>query len=109
MTINGDDVMEACLLRPVEEEARPPTVEEEATLLGKGHELLGVPGPAPQQVKIPMFIEHAEWTTAPVASTAPHSHPSSKGKKSWEGIDIDPNNNGQWVHAYLEKDNWLPE
>ena len=37
------------------------------------------------------------------------SHPSLKGRKSWEGIDIDPHKSGQWVHPYLERDNWLLE
>ena len=36
MTLNGDDVMEASLLRPVEEESGPsPTLEEDITLLGE--------------------------------------------------------------------------
>ena len=48
MTLNGDDVMEAFLLRPVEEELGPsPTPEEKTTLPGKGDGLLGVPGPVP--------------------------------------------------------------
>ena len=47
MTINGDDVMEASLLRHVEEESGPfPTLEEETTLLGEEDGLMGASGPA---------------------------------------------------------------
>ena len=54
VTINGDDVMEASMLRPVGEESGPsPTLEEETTLLGKGNGLSGIPGPAPLQAEIP--------------------------------------------------------
>ena len=110
MTINGDDVMEASLLRPVKEESGPsPTPEEETTLLGKGNGLSGAQGPAPLQAEIPSFIEPAEQTTAPVTSTVPHSCPSLKTEESWEKIDINPNNSGQWVQAYLERDSQLPE
>ena len=35
MAINGDEIMEASLLGPIEEEQRPPTPEEETTLLGR--------------------------------------------------------------------------
>ena len=110
ININGDDVMEASLLRSVEEESGPsPTLEEETTLLGEGDGLSGAPGSAPLQAEISSFVEPAKQTTAPVTSIAPHSHPSSKRQKSWKGIDIDPNNYGQWVHAYLERDSQLPE
>ena len=110
MTPSGDDVMEVSLLRPDEEESGPsPTPEEEATLLGEGDGLSGVPGPTPQQVEIPRFIEPDEQTTTPVTSTAPCSHPSWKGKKSCKGIDVDPNNSGQCIQTYLERDNRLQE
>ena len=101
--------MEASLLVPAEEESRPsPTPEEEISLLSEGDGPLGVPGPTPRYAEIPRFVEPAEWTTTPVTSTVPCSCPSWKGKKSWEGIDINPNNSGQWVQAYLERDNRLP-
>ena len=38
-----------------------------------------------------------------------HSHPSWKGKKQWEGTDVNSSNPGQWVQAYLERDSRLPE
>ena len=98
MTLNGDDVVEAFLLRPTEEELRPsPTPEEETALLGKGDGPSGVPGPTPRHAEIPRFVEPAEQTTASVSSAVPHSCPSWKGKKSWEGIDVNPNNHSQWV------------
>ena len=46
----------------------------------------------------------AEQTTIPVIFITPHHHPSSKRGKSWEGINIDPNNTSLWVSVYLEKD-----
>ena len=77
MTINGDNVMEASLLRPVEEESgSSPTPEEETILFGEGDGPSGVPGPAPLQVEISWFIEPAKQTTAPITPTAPHHHPS---------------------------------
>ena len=110
MTLNGDDVMEASLLRSVKEESgHSPTPEEETTLLGEGDGFSGAPGPAPLQGDIPRFVEPAEWITTPVTFTVLHSHPSFKREGSWKGIDVNPNNSGQWVHAYLERDNWLPE
>ena len=82
MTLNGEDIMEASLLRPAEEESGPfPTPEEGATLLGEGDGASGVPGPNPRHVEIPRFIEPSEWTTSPNTSAASHSHPSQKGKR----------------------------
>ena len=48
MTIKGDDVMEASLLGPKEEEPGPsPTPEGEAALPGMGDRTSGAAGPAP--------------------------------------------------------------
>ena len=70
MTINGDDVMEASLLGPVEEQSGPsPTPEEEAILLCEGDGAPGAPGPAPPQAKISQFVEPAKQTTTPVTPT----------------------------------------
>ena len=52
--------------------------------------------PYPRYLEIPRFVEPAEQTTTPVTSAAPcltsepYSCPSQKGKKLWEGIDVDP-------------------
>ena len=86
-----------------------PTLEQEATLLGGGEGPSRAPGPAPPPVKNPWFVEPDKQTTAPVASTTPCHHPSLKKRKSWDGIDIDPNHTGQWVSTYLKKDNQLPQ
>ena len=95
MTLNGDDVMEASLLRTAEEESGPsPTPEEETTLLGEGDGLSGAPGPASIQAEIPRFVEPAKCTNTPVSSTTPHYCPSLKREKSLEGIDVNPNNSG---------------
>ena len=109
MTISGDNVMKASLLGLVEEEPRPPTPEEEACLSWVRARTSGAPGPAPQQVKSARYTEPAEQTTTPVTFIASHHHPSLKRGKSWQGIDIDPNNSGMWVSGYLKKDSWLPE
>ena len=66
MTIDGDDVMDASLSGLVEKEPRPPTLEEEAALLGKGARASGDPSPASQQVKSTRYTELAKQTTAPV-------------------------------------------
>ena len=92
-----------------------PTPEEEATLLCKEDEPSEVPGPTPRHLEIPRFVEPAEQTTTAATSAAPYlasescSCPSWKGKKLWEWIGTDPNNSSQWVQAYLERDNRLPE
>ena len=110
MTLSGDDIVEASLLRPTGEELRPsPTPEEETALLGEEDGPSGVPGPTPRHSEIPRLVEPAEQTTPPVTSTVFHSHPSWKGKKLWEGIDIDLNKPGKWIQAYLERDSRLPE
>ena len=57
ITIDVHDVMEASLLRPVEEESGPsPTLEEEAILLDEGDGPSVAPGPAPLQAEISQFI-----------------------------------------------------
>ena len=110
MTLNGDDVMEASLLRPADEELGPsPTPKEETSLMGEGDGPLGVAGPTPRYMEIPRFVEPAEWTTTPITTNVPHSCPSWKGKKSWEGSDVDSNNPSQWIQAYLERGSRLPE
>ena len=54
---NRDDVMEASLLRPFEEESGPSSsLEEETTLLEKGDGPSGAPGSSPQQAKNPSLI-----------------------------------------------------
>ena len=57
MTLNGDDVVEASLLRPIEEESGPfPTPEEGTTLLGEEDGPFGVSDPTPRHMEIPRFI-----------------------------------------------------
>ena len=77
--------------------------------LAEGDGPLGAPGTAFQPAENPSFIEPAEQTNAQVTSTAPHHCPSLKRGKVWEGINIDPNNTGQWVSTYLKKGSQLPE
>ena len=54
MTLNGNDIVKAFILRPTREELGPsPTAEEEAALLGKEDEASEVPGPTPDTWKSP--------------------------------------------------------
>ena len=72
MTLNGDDVVEASLLRPTGKELGPsPTPEEKTTLLGKEDGSSEKPRPTLRHSEIPRLVEPAEWVTAPVTSTAP--------------------------------------
>ena len=93
----------------------PPTLEEEATLLGREVEPPKVPDSLQEYLKIPRIVEPAEQITTPSASPplslAPQTchHPSQKAKKSWRGIDANTNNEGEWVCSYVQKDNRLPE
>ena len=95
MIINRDDDLETSLLVPVEEKSGlSPNLEEKSTLLGGVEGPSRAQGPAPQEVKNPQFVEPDELTTTSVASTTPCHHPSLKKRKSWDGIDIGPNNTG---------------
>ena len=52
MTLSGDDIVKASLLKPMADEpGRPPTLEEEAGLLGKAMKLPPVPGSSPEPAK----------------------------------------------------------
>ena len=115
MNLNGEDIVEASLLRLIIEEPGPFPTSEEAILLCEEDEPAEVSGPTPRHLEIPRYIEPAEWTTTPVTSTVPHleqeahCHPSQKGKSLWRGIDVDPNKPDWCVQAYLERDNRLPK
>ena len=101
--------MEASLLGPVEKKPGPfPTLQGEATLLGEEDRTSGASGSAPKQVKSPRFTAPAEQTTALITSITSHCHRSLKRQKSWEVIDIDPNNTGLWISAHIKKDGWFP-
>ena len=87
MTLKGDDIVEATLLRPTREEPGPsPTPEEEATLLDEEDEPSEAPGPSPRHSGIPRFAEPAEQTTAPITpapsclASKPHSHLPRKAR-----------------------------
>ena len=104
MTLNGDNVVKASLLRLTGKELGPSsTPEEETALLGKKDGPLGILSPTPRHSEIPRLAEPAEQTTTPGTSTASHSQPSWKEKKLWEGIDVNPNNPSKWVQTCLER------
>ena len=115
MTLKGDDVVEASLLRPTGEVlGSSPTPEEEAALLNKEDAPATVSDPSPRPLEIPRLIEPGEWATTPTASAKPqfapkpHCHPLKREKKLWRAIGIDTNNHSRWVHSYMEKDDCLP-
>ena len=57
MTLSGDDIVEASLLKPMGEEHRtPPTMEEEAALLCEEIKLPQVPGSPPECPEIPRLV-----------------------------------------------------
>ena len=52
MTLSGDDIVEASLLKPMgDEHATPPTPKKEAAPLGEETKLLPVPGSSPEPAK----------------------------------------------------------
>ena len=54
MTLRGDDIIEASILKPTKEEhGISPTPEEEAVVLGEEVKLPEVPGSLPECPKIP--------------------------------------------------------
>ena len=76
MTLSGDNIVEASLLKHTgEEHGRSPTLEEVAALLGKDVKLPEVLGSLPECPEIPMFVEPAEQITAPSASPSLSSMP----------------------------------
>ena len=93
VVLNGDEIVEASLLRPIEAEHRTfPTPEEEATVLGDiKHEMKCKIGlhPVPEQLEICEQVQPAEQIAAPTASlpsppSQPSHLPSQKVKKPWE-------------------------
>ena len=61
MTLSGDDIVEASLLKPTgEEHGTLPTPEEETTLLGEEIKLPQLPGSPPERLEIPRFVEPAK-------------------------------------------------
>ena len=61
MTLSGDDIMEASLLKPIEEEhGTSPTLEEEAILLSKEVVLPNIPGSLAECPEISKLVEPAE-------------------------------------------------
>ena len=76
MTLSGDHILDASLLKPTEEEhGTSPTSEEEAILLGEGIKLPQVSDSLPKWPEIPKFVEPAEWITTPSAVLHP-LHPN---------------------------------
>ena len=110
MTLKGDDVVGATLLKPSREEyGTSPTPEEEATLLGKV-ELPQVP----KTLEAHELVHPAEQIAASAASpwcppSQPSHLPSQKTKKSQQEIKVGITSAGQWVHAYLEENNRVPK
>ena len=89
MSLNGEGVVEASLLRPTGEELGPsPTLEEENILLGEGDGPLGVPDHIPRHAEIPRFVELAKHTTDPVSSTAPTVALPGKERSHGNGLTL---------------------
>ena len=91
-----------------------PPPEEEAALLGQEVEPPGVPGSLPACLEIPRFVKLAKQSITPSASSPSprfqHSHLlSQKDKKSQQGMEVNPNNPGRWVHFYLQEHDSVPE
>ena len=109
MTPSRDNIVKASLLKPTREEhGTSSTLEEETVLLGKEIKLPQVPGSFPEWPEIPEFIEPAMQITTPSASSpSPMPQPShlhsGKAKKSWQGMEGNPNNHGRWVCFYLQE------
>ena len=93
LVLNGDEIVEASLLRPVEGECgASPTPEEGVALLGNikpdvKHKIK-LPQ-VPEQLEICVQVQPAEQTATPKASllsppSQPNHLPSQKAKKPWE-------------------------
>ena len=125
MCLNRDEIAEASLQVPTDEEPRTsPIPEEKATLLGEElepqeaqeataspHECLGTPNP-----KKPIKQFDALSTHAPLSMTlTPHGDPSQKTMRSWQRTELQsPPTPGQsdaskWVWVYIEKNGDIPD
>ena len=61
MTLSGNNIVDASLLKPTgEEHGTSPTPEEEAALLGREVKLPELPGSLPECPEIPTYVEPAE-------------------------------------------------
>ena len=123
MTLSGDNIIEASLLRPRKEEhGTSPTLEEEAILLGDNPETTSLPEhpeiyeqPEPSEQIDTKPTRSTEQTdtlsTPPTLSpvTQLSCHPSQKAKKPQREIGADPNQAGEWVGSYLQKNERVPE
>ena len=114
MPLSRDNIFEASFLKPIEENGPLPTPEDETALLGKETKSSQVPGSPPELLEIFRFVEPAEWSTAPSASSPspmpqPNCLPSGKVKKSQQGMKADPNSPGRWVCLYLQEHDRVPE
>ena len=115
MTFNGDDIVEASLLKPTgEEQGTSPTLKEKAALLGKEVKPPEVLGSLQEYQVIPRFVESAEQSTTPSASssspTSQCSHLlSRKDKKYWQRMEANPKNPGKWVCFYLQEHDRVPD
>ena len=66
MTLSGDDIVEASLLRSREEEwGTSLTSEEKAVFLSKEVKPPKVPSSSLEHPELPKAVEPAEWTTTP--------------------------------------------
>ena len=116
MTLSGDDIIEASLLKPTKEECgTSPTPEEEAILLGKYVGPPDVPGSLPECPEFSKLAEPTEQTdalsTSPPPSPVPQLsfHPSSKAKKPQREIGADLSHAGKWVCSYLQMNERVPK
>ena len=111
--LNGEEIVDASLLRPAWGECRSSsTPEKKATLLGDHRCEIKCkiePPPVPEQLEICEFVQPAEWTAAPTASlpsspSQPGHLPSQKAKKSLvRATQVDTINDVHWTSAYLEE------
>ena len=129
MYLSGDEIVEASLLESAGKECRAsPTSEEEANLLGEGPEPLETPKATSllEHPEIPEPMESSECidtqptefikqtdalTTSPLPSPMPQTscYPFWKAKKHWREIGVDQNHTGEWIHSYLQKNEWVPD
>ena len=95
MTLSGDDIMVASLLKPTEEEhGTSPMQEEKAILLGEEVILPKVPGSLLECLEISKLVEPVKQTNAastslaPSPTTQPGCHTSRKVKTPWREIEL---------------------
>ena len=123
MILSGDDINKASFLKPTEEEHGTFPTLEEAVLLSKEPKATAIPE-HPEISEPPEASEQIDTQSTgstkqtdalspsppPSPAPQPNCHPSKRAKKAQrETLGLNPNQAGEWVHSYMQKNERVPK